>query len=90
MKGVRKRQARWAMWPESPGEWGTRKEEGEGEYCLESGQVLLEHCHLPRREEQVPGLSVTASAWDGTDHGLGGPWWEFLYKCGLGSGDPGA
>lgn len=61
MKGVRKRQARWAMWPESPGEWGTRKEEDEGEYCLESGQVLLEHCHLPRREEQVPGLCHNCS-----------------------------
>ena len=43
-------------------------EEGEREeYCLEFGQVLLEHVtHLEGQgpqEEWVPGLPVTASAW---------------------------
>lgn len=65
-------------------------EEGEGEeYCLEYGQVLLEHItrlggHGPQ-EERVPGLSVTASGWSGSScsgtagsglgRGLSGPWW---------------
>lgn len=43
-------------------------EEGKGEeYCLEFGQVLLQHVtHLEGQgpqEEWVPGLPVTASAW---------------------------
>lgn len=59
---------RWEKRPKSSGDWGTRMQEGKGEeYCLEFGQVLLQHVtHLEGQgpqEEWVPGLPVTASAW---------------------------
>lgn len=38
--------------------------EGEGEYCLESGQVLLEHVTCPGGKI---GYLDSHSAWDGRD-----------------------
>lgn len=56
-------------WSKSPGEWET-DEEGEGEYCLESGQVLLEHVTCSGGENGYLGsLSQLQLGTAGTNHG---------------------
>lgn len=61
----------------SSGEWGTRMAEGKGgKYCLESGQVLLEHVNPARRPGSIGRLGTWAPCHSFnlvTGDGLGGP-----------------